>query len=828
MYFVATEEDRVVSDNGENISITTVVKQSDIPPLDLNPNVDSTREYFVLVHDHDHLESLYADLETEGQAPSDTGIDRAVECVDRRPTSRATVYNLTDTEANLLLADDRVREVHLHPKYLGVRASSHVQQYSDRWSKGSSETNDDVNWGLLRCTSSTQIPGWGGEGYTGTGANTTPTVSATIELVQTGRNVDIINCDDYEIEWDHPEFYTNSDGTGTNRLRWINWYQWNPAVTGAAAGTYPAKYTAHNVTGHYSLGLLAYFSYHPTHVTGIMAGNTHGWARSANIYHIDFHAGASDSSAVFNYIREFHKNKTINPETGRRNPTIVNNSWGFNAGLIYWGDVTDVVYQGVTYQAPIYDGFAGGLYAWYGWSPGGPTMLQVTTWNRPEYFYQKVFSLGGSISSEGGPTTAPGNIIGTAGAIAAGYTASTTPTVGNNDNGYWTLPLPFPISLGESSSTSTYGQQGAPYNQYSTMYVGTNGYITFEAGSTINSGFSATNPPGVKIMFFAGDRSVQRIYYGTTGTSPNRQFFLRIEGNGTNTGTLGSPGIEIEIVFNETVGGSVPTYRFDFGQNNGRSREGTLLTYEFINSIGVVTNKTLPYRYPAVDSDVEDVIANGVILVGSAGNSSWKCDVPGGVDWNNQIAMQMKYPGEFFWLNRGQSPTANETRAAGGDYEMPQLSVGAIDSIEYDRKAQFSNTGPMINIWAPGTYIMSSYADYPGGRSLDPRNSSYFIHKISGTSMSAPQVTGVLACALEVYPNMTMAEATAYIQTYAKTSQITASSGGNQDYYDLQGSGNRFLYYYSEKKTTGFTFPKTNVKQRPASGKTWPRPRIRR
>jgi hypothetical protein len=94
--------------------------------------------------------------------------------------------------------------------------------------------------------------------------------------------------------------------------------------------------------------------------------------------------------------------------------------------------------------------------------------------------------------------------------------------------------------------------------------------------------------------------------------------------------------------------------------------------------------------------------------------------------------------------------------------------------------------------------------------------------------MASPQVAGVLACALEIYPHMNQASAKAYILGYAKSSQLTATTGGPADGQDLQGAANLFLYYAKERLTSGNTFPKINYKPRPTSGAVYPRSRIRR
>lgn len=790
---------------------------------------DGLNDYFVIVEDHSHLESLYTDLETENNS-SNTGISRAVECVERRPSSRSTLYKLTAEEAEQLLKnDDRVLDVELHPKYRGIKPISQVLQYSSNFDKSSVAANTMINWGLLRCTTGQQISGWGGLGYNGTGVNTTPVQSGTIELTNTGRNVDVIDVDDQEIVWEHPEFAKNADGSGGSRLNYFNWWQYNPAVNGTTANTYPAAYGYTN---------LAYYYYHPTHVTGIMGGNTQGYARDANLYHIYY--GTQDpngSSYVFNYVTEFHKNKAINPATGVKNPTICNNSWGFGVssnGGWAWTDVTDAYYRGTTYTGPVYTGFLGGITTWL--SSGFYAHVQpFFNWTDYEN-YEHLIRDYGNMSITGSPTTS--NILG-----PASLNVSTTPTTGNNNIGYWTLSLPFPVAFGSTPTGDGYLGLGA--NTFTTIYVNTNSSVTFTEPSLQTSGFSngysggnqydLGTPKGTKFMWCSGNHSIQRIYYGTEGTAPNRTFRVRIEGDANSTGTLGSPGMLSEWHFYENAYSnrvSNPVLRVCFGQNNSVSRPGTKLTYNQISSFGLQSGQTMPSRSSAVDADVEDAIKKGVILVGAAGNSNWKCDIPGGDDYNNYIQMQMKYGTSVYYYHRGQSPTANDSKALGGNYDIPMITVGATDSIEYDRKSGYSNSGPGVDIWAPGTYISSSIAPGYGSGTQDIRpgsSANSFVGKISGTSMATPQVTGVLACALETYPTMSQIDAKNYIISISKQNQVSnVSISGYANNMSLMGAANIHLYYNKERNSIGTVFPKVNFKARPATGQTYPRPRIKR
>ena len=141
-----------------------------------------------------------------------------------------------------------------------------------------------------------------------------------------------------------------------------------------------------------------------------------------------------------------------------------------------------------------------------------------------------------------------------------GLTASTTP-IGNNDDGFWAINMPFNISY-----------NGTSYNQ---VYVGTNSYLTFGAGSSEYLNLSAANPNIPKIMITARDNSAQRIYYGEIGSAPNRTVRLRWEGTNRTTGTLGSPNMVWEATFYENAPAQID---LQIGVNaNG---PGPLLSYD--------------------------------------------------------------------------------------------------------------------------------------------------------------------------------------------------------------------------------------------------------
>lgn len=257
----------------------------------------------------------------------------------------------------------------------------------------------------------------------------------------------------------------------------------------------------------------------------------------------------------------------------------------------------------------------------------------------------------------------------------------------------------------------------------------------------------------------------------------------------------------------------------------------TAFTSAQLNSVGMYNTTTsgtvyanVPYYIDANAADVAAAIAEGIIVVGSSGNESYYVDNSTGVDYGNWfIASYGAVTSYYLWYqHKGSSPAC-----------VPgAICVGAIDAGKVERKGFYSNTGNRIDIFAPGTWITSAWAGSTPGSwgdvAADSRNGSYYMSRDIGTSMAAPQVTGVLACILELYPNMSPAEATAYIKYYAKLNQLTdasglSSPGWTSNTQSLQGATNRFLFLPREKALSGATYPKVNYNIRPTSGSVYPR-----
>lgn len=234
---------------------------------------------------------------------------------------RITHYFLTDEEAEKLRNDPRVLGVEIPAEHRDDIVISVNSTQTNTFTKTSSSTGNFVNWGLIRNSSLTNVYGSG------------TTTSANYNYSADGSNVDVVIVDT-GIQANHPEFQYL--GNSTSRLNQYIWY----------VGLDPTTYYT-DVDGH------------GTHVAGIAAGKTYGWAKNANIYSLKY--SGLTMSQIANYIITWHNAKSINPSTGVKNPTVVNMSFAYLLPLngatwpgytIY--NITSVNYRGISTSSPGY------------------------------------------------------------------------------------------------------------------------------------------------------------------------------------------------------------------------------------------------------------------------------------------------------------------------------------------------------------------------------------------------------------------------------------------------------------------------------------------
>ena len=244
-----------------------------------------------------------------------------------------------------------------------------------------------------------------------------------------------------------------------------------------------------------------------------------------------------------------------------------------------------------------------------------------------------------------------------------------------------------------------------------------------------------------------------------------------------------------------------------------------LTTRAALSSKGLSDGQSLGggyYRYlqydAATDADTDQLVDAGIILAKSAGNTTQKIDVAGGLDYDNYLTLSADFfgDGSFRWYyNRGGSP---------GLGSNPGFLVGAlgytVHSSTLDRKANFSCGGPGVNIYTAGEAVHSAMST-----TYDPfytsiylpqpyyLNNSFKQAKIAGTSMASPQMAGMAACLLQAHPSWTPGQVMNWFQNNAQNKMY--SSGLDNDYsyaYSIWGGTQRVAYFpLKGQKTFNYT-----------------------
>ena len=306
--------------------------------------------------------------------------DRQVTCTDSKNHSptRGT-YELTEDEVAEIAAHPHVKWIELSPtdnpeaypdpSPITKRFRGNVKIYRDLNFNAPPATNPTsaedrrTNWAVKRVGITTNGDSW--PNVTGNPAVINDDVSYSL----TGKNVDIVIHDSGVLQY-HPEFmvngqsrvndivldgpyhidpdyfttnnfiYTKPDGrTGITTASAEGW--WENASNRSAAfqseGTVsiPAAYTAANALGDNLDGSNGMISGHGTACAGLAAGKYMGLAFEANIWNMP---AISDNvnmgiEASYDLMKIWHRNKPINTTTGRKNPTVINGSWGYQAAF---------------------------------------------------------------------------------------------------------------------------------------------------------------------------------------------------------------------------------------------------------------------------------------------------------------------------------------------------------------------------------------------------------------------------------------------------------------------------------------------------------------
>ena len=212
--------------------------------------------------------------------------------------------------------------------------------------------------------------------------------------------------------------------------------------------------------------------------------------------------------------------------------------------------------------------------------------------------------------------------------------------------------------------------------------------------------------------------------------------------------------------------------------------------------------RKLNTRITSVDNDVQELIDAGIHVCIASGNRNLTIDVSGGPDYDNSYRVNpYGSPGGYIYYCRGSSPFSTDAFMVGNS----DSATNSNDDLE--QRASSSNHGPGVDIYAPGTKIMSSCSNTNaiGGQDYNI-DSSYKQANISGTSMASPQVCGVGALALQVNPHMTPAQLKTFLHNQSQSGKLREEANyanwtiADSDYSSsstsryLAGAPDRFLY----------------------------------
>ena len=305
--------------------------------------------------------------------------DRKVTCSDTKEhSSTRGTYWLTHEEATGISTHPQVKWIELSP-------TDHPHSYPDpepdtkRFRKNvkiyrnlttsafsisaTSAEENRTNWATKRVGVTTNGKSW--PNVTGNAA----VINDDLSFSLTGKNVDVIIHDSGIMQY-HPEFldddgksrvrdvvldgpyyidpsyftsnshtYTKPDGrigitTASAHAWWENSSSRSGSFSSVGTVSIPDNYTVANTLG---IGGTSHTmtSSHGTGCAGLSAGKNFGLAFESNIWNMSAISSPTSMSIESSYdlMKIFHQNKPTNTATGRKNPTVVNGSWGYFAGF---------------------------------------------------------------------------------------------------------------------------------------------------------------------------------------------------------------------------------------------------------------------------------------------------------------------------------------------------------------------------------------------------------------------------------------------------------------------------------------------------------------
>ena len=183
----------------------------------------------------------------------------------------------------------------------------------------------------------------------------------------------------------------------------------------------------------------------------------------------------------------------------------------------------------------------------------------------------------------------------------------------------------------------------------------------------------------------------------------------------------------------------------------------------------------IPSHYIAMAEDAKDAVEDGIIVIAAASNDNLmavpEIDPTTGAthqDWNNTVTLS-SLGNAVRHYNRGSAPSTGEG----------VICVGSISTYQDFRRSAFSNYGPLVDVWAPGSNIVSA-TNSVGTADTKYGGGNWFQTK-SGTSMATPQVSGMAALFASNFWRYTNKDILGLIQQNSKLNDLTIDLSRNAD-----------------------------------------------